>query len=67
MSDDEMRVLNIMRRWRDEGAHWTREIARGAGLATAKAGSVLRGLEAQGKVQRVVTGNPTSWRLSDAN
>jgi hypothetical protein len=63
MSDDEMRVLNIMRKWRDEGAHWTRDIALGAGITTAKARSVLRGLEARGKVARVVMGNPTSWRL----
>ena len=63
MSDDEGRVLNIMWKWRDEGALWTSDIAHGARLTTAKARSVLRGLEAQGKVARVVIGNPTSWRL----
>ena len=64
MTDDEMRVLNIMRKWRGEGAHWTSDIAHGAKISTPKARSVLRKLEAAGKVARVVTGNPTSWRLT---
>lgn len=66
ISDDRREiVLRVMRRWRKEGAHYTSDIAHGAGFDTSLTRRILESLEKAGMVQRVVTGNPTSWELVD--
>lgn len=47
-------------------AYWTSDIAHCAGVATQAAMVRLVALERKGMVQRVVRGNPTSWRITDA-
>lgn len=65
MDDLKGSVLAVMRRWRREGALWTSDIAHGVRQSTATARRALIALEKDGTVRRVVTGNPTSWELTD--
>lgn len=46
-----------------EGALWTSDVAYGVRQPTAKVRRVLFTLALQGVVERVVMGNPSSWRI----
>lgn len=50
----------------DAPAHWTSDIAHDCRMPTAAIRRRLDKLSALHLVQRVVTGNPTSWRRTDA-
>lgn len=50
----------------DGPAHWTSDIAHDCGMPTAIVRRRLAKLSTGRLVQRVVTGNPTNWRQTDA-
>jgi DNA-binding MarR family transcriptional regulator len=56
------RFVAYLRHCRSEGALWTSDIAAHFKMNTATANRELRRLERAGEVERVVTGNPISWR-----
>lgn len=56
----------VLRNVRDDDAFWTSDIAYDAGLHTTTCRSILKDLEAAGLVERVIKGNPISWRRSTA-
>lgn len=58
-------VLDVLHRWRREGALYTSDIAYGAKMNTARAFRALEALEKRGAVKRVVKGMPTSWALAE--
>lgn len=61
------RVERALWRFRAEGALWTSDIAHSVKVCTtAEARRALLALEKAGRVERVATGNPTSWRLTAA-
>lgn len=63
LSEMQAKVLKVVK---IDDAYWTSDIASMARMRTSSAGSVLKILAGKGLVERVVTGNPTSWRLTDA-
>ncbi|KGM36169.1 FaeA/PapI family transcriptional regulator [Inquilinus limosus] len=66
MSDIERRILTYLSRYKKEiGAMWTADIAYGLRESTPFIRKILVKLEKDGKVRRVVIGNPTSWELAE--
>lgn len=68
-NDMKERIVRYLAKWRGEGAMWTSDIALGAfGRKgdTTKVRRALTALVAEGKVVRIVTGSPSSWKLKDA-
>jgi DNA-binding MarR family transcriptional regulator len=46
----------------ENDAYWTSDIAKDARMSTAQTRRVLQRLEEYGEIERIVKGNPTSWR-----
>lgn len=56
------KFVAYLRECRREGALWTSDISGHFRISTAAARRELVRLEKAGQVERVVIGNPTSWR-----
>lgn len=57
------RIIAFLSRHKKEGAIWTSDIAAAVRQPTAKVRRALFTLALQGVVERVVMGNPSSWRI----